>query len=106
MAIDLTLTDLELLQQKIGKTRSAQIFSLLGRHLKHFNVVIGTEIGSVLLEADISRFTELFDKIYEEKEDDSERAEFRVLRRRLKVLTDKIHQYLDVTKQVKEIASK
>jgi len=106
MSINLTPNDLELLQHKIGPTRSAQILSLLGRHMKHFSVVIGTEIGNTLLEADIARFSELFDKIYQEKEDDAERAEFRVLRRRLKMLTDRIHQYLDVTKQVKEITSR
>lgn len=84
--------------EKTGK-RGAHTLSILGKLTGYVNA-IQTEVGWELLKDDVARHDELFLKIYEEVANEKEKAEFRVLRDRLKISVRRITVYLDKLKEM------
>lgn len=100
----LTLKEVERYLSLTGR-RGASTLSLLGKLNPYFNSVINSEIGHQLLKDDIDRMEELLIKIWEEKEGDQEKAEFRYLRdKRFPEIIDKIKIYLEKIGEIKKVS--
>ena len=80
---------------------ASETLKILGK-LAPFVEAMNSEKGQELLKDDVMRHQELLEKIYNEKESDQERAEFRYLKLRLKVVSERLSRFDEGMAKVKE----
>jgi ABC-type uncharacterized transport system ATPase subunit len=102
----LTVDEINNFLQKSNRIKGPEILSILARLNKQLTYIISTDLGKEIFDCDLKRLEELFVKIYKEKTDDLELAEFRFLRDvRIPYIAEKLRQYLDGIKRVKKVAN-
>lgn len=92
----------EELQQFVDRygRRAANTLSILGKY-EPFIQACQSELGQELLKDDMIRHEFLLEKIYNETATPQESAEFRYLKKRLLVVSERIKIWLDEMKKVK-----
>lgn len=96
---DITVDQLEQFIQRYGR-RASHTMSVLGKY-DPFVQAIQTEVGQQILQDDISRHEYLLNKVYDEQANESEMAEFRYLKRRLRTVAERISLWMEAMKSVK-----
>jgi hypothetical protein len=104
MMSELSLTDVEKFLD-IFKKRGADVLSELGRITPCIHAVFGTEIGREILKEDIAELQILFTKVFNEQATEEEKAEFRVLKRRISTLSKRLENYLAGVGLIKKVAA-
>jgi hypothetical protein len=103
---NITLSEVERYKDIAGK-RGAMILSTLGKLHPQINVILNHDIGKQLLSDDIDRMDDLLTKIYKQKANDMEMAEFRYLKdKRIPDVLKKLKTYLEKIKEIKDTLSK
>jgi hypothetical protein len=99
---DITLTEIEKFL-KMTRVRGGQIITILGRLHPNFETYMNTEVGRELLKRDVERCDELLEKIYLETSTDLERAEFRLLKKRIEEIFTKVQNYMKNVNVIKQV---
>lgn len=81
--------------------RASNTLSILGR-LSPFVEAMNSEIGRELLKDDVERHEELLIKIYNENNvTPQDLAEFRYLKKRIKTVYSRFHEYVQLAEEVR-----
>ena len=98
-----TKEEIEVYLKRMGK-HGMQTLSTLGK-LQPFAACMETEIGKVLLGGLIDQHERLLEKVIDLSATDEEKIEFRVIKRMLLELNDKINQYSSRVDQIKKLSA-
>ncbi len=99
-----TLTSFEIdkCTEMMGK-RGGEILSILGRLYPTFISHLDTMVGKEILMADVNLMGELLEKIYNEDATPEEKAEFRVLKKRVSLIIGKLDSYIKNTNNLRKV---
>lgn len=96
----LTTEEIDAYLQKTHR-RGAEVLSILGRNL-NFTRAFRSELGQAILADAVEQTQALLIKIYDNKADENEKAEFRAYKRIIELWTNRINA---IDSKVKEIKS-
>jgi hypothetical protein len=85
---------------KRAKGVSATVLASLDKTSKNIQAHFQTQAGQELLKDDIGDFTRLLEKIINEEASTQELAEFRVVRRRLEKISQRLDSFLENVKKI------
>jgi hypothetical protein len=98
-----TREEIETYLKRMGK-HGMQTLSTLGK-LQPFAQCMETEIGKVILGGLVDQHERLLEKVIDLSATDEEKIEFRVIKRMLLELSDKINQYSSRVDQIKKLSA-
>jgi hypothetical protein len=88
-----SLKDFQEYVNKVGRAKANKVIEILGEQ-NTFYESFNTEIGRELLKDAVNRVDELMKKIWDEKDEEKDRAEFRVLKHIIAQWSKKIDAYV------------
>lgn len=83
------------------KKRGSRLLSSLEKVIPNIEATFQTKIGQELLKDDLERYDFLLIKLINEEADAEEKAEIRVLKRRLAMLTVRINVFMEGLKKAR-----
>ena len=100
----ITSDELDEFLKRVGRIKGPQILNIIAKLNKELADLLGSEIGQSTFKADMDSMEEFFVKIYQEKMNDEDWAQFRWLRdKRLPYIGKKIREYLKNIDYVKKV---
>lgn len=103
----LTSEELRLFLEKANRVAGPKIISLMAKLYKDLAFILTNELGKQILNDDLDRIEELFEKVYKEKATKWEAVEFRFLRDfKIPMTIKKIRDYLKYIEYVKKTVQK
>jgi Skp family chaperone for outer membrane proteins len=88
---------------EITDKRGVAVFSHLGKMSRHLEAVFETEVGKEILRYDMDRMNTLSEKMFNERADDQEKAEFRYLKKRLAFESEVLRKYGEGLDKVRKV---
>ena len=83
------------------RKRGSRLLKPLARAIPNIEALFKTNLGNELLKDDLDQFDFLLCKIIDEEATPEERAEFRVIRRRLSIIAERLSTFMEGLKQMR-----